>query len=1177
MNADHPHPHGHPSGHHKDAAEPKSARHPRRRPRAGIWPALGKIPRFFFRKRSGRISLVKISSLAFLCLASIYVALISGLVPIDIAGPMVKRALQEKIGRGNHVEIGETRLGQNEAGRPVLSVRGIVIKSRDGSTIVTAPRAEIVLDDGMLYGNFRAKRIDLIDAVMTLRIDENGRIGITAGGKPKKHRMTKAADAQEGIPEKSAPDAAKQAPDVPPQLPFVYPELAAWLGRLETSGLDGIALAEVGLKQGTLVVENAKSNRRWIFANTNFSVSRPAEGGVTFSLSSSSAGEAWSLNATISAVQNGSRAIDVVARDISPEDVMLAAGLTSNQFYIEPRISGILRAQIGEDGKLLAGGLRATAGRGAIGNSTDENSRIMMDSIQLQADFNPEQRSVVFSPVVFQAGASKIALQAVAEAPKTRDQIWHFSVLHGMAALGSGRPGDAALVLDQIVLRGTWDPRALRLALEHGDISGATASLALSGSVSFGGPKPTLSLGIASNMLPVSAAKRLWPAPIAAGARTWLVNHVDHGLIQRFLLAVNMPLDKVGVPNVELPEEAVQIDAKIIGGVFRPLGNLPPVREADVTATITGRTVRVKMAKAIIQTKNDRRFTLSDGELEILNHAPPNPQGTIKFHFGGPADAIAETVNLEPLHSALGITFDPSSTKGTVSANANFALTFRSAPTDKDIDYTFDATLSNFSSDNLVHGQRVEGLNAKLIVTPPQITIKGEGKIAGAPSKFDYRKTRSTGDADFNLTATLDNAARARAGLDLAPWLTGPVTVKSQGKLNAKGESRIDVETDLTHAQITDLVPGWSKAAGRAAKATYKFIQRDNSIKIEDLSVSGSGTVLRGAVELEPDGDVVSANFPTFQLSDGDKASLRADRAPDGTLKATVRGDVLDVRGLLKRLTEGSVQTGPVQGKQYKPRDLDLEVKVGAASGNNGEVIRQLDLRILRRNSEIRNFSLRGKIGRDGSLVGELRARDGGRPVLYISSSDAGALFRYGDYYGKIQGGESWVLIDPPHPDGSAQEGTVQVRDFSIRGEQGLNRLVGGAQRSNTNAGIPFRRLKINFSRTPGKFNIKEALIYGDSMGATCNGVLDYSNDRVHLRGNYIPAYGLNHAAGKALFFFGTPSNEGLFAYTFDIAGPASGPTLRVNPISGMVPGMFRKLFEFRGAQDTPPPAQLDR
>lgn len=1150
---------------------PKPARHPHPRKRR-IVPALAKIGRLLFRNRGGRISVVKITGLVFACLAAFYLVLIGGLLPVDIAGPLVKRALEEKLGRGNHVEIGETRLGRNASGQPVLSVRGIVIKGRSGNTIATAPRAEIVLDSGMLLGNFRAKRIDLIDAVMTLRIDESGRIGLTAGTNPK--RINKPAALAPETASENATSGRPEKTGKPAPVPFVYPELAAWLGRLEKSGLDGIALSEVGLKQGTFVIENAKSSRRWIFANTNFSVSRPAEGGITFSLSSSSAGEAWSLNATISAVQNGSRAIDVVARDISPEDLMLAAGLTSNQLYIEPRISGILRAQISEDGRLLAGGLRAVAGRGAIGNSTEENSRLMMDSIRLSADFNPERRAVIFNPVIFHAGANRVVLQAVAEAPKLRDQIWRFSVFKGRASLGSGRKNDPALMLDQIVLRGTWDPHALRLALEHGDVSGSTTSLAISGAVSFGGPRPTLSLGIASNQLPVSAAKRLWPAPIAASARAWLVDHVDHGLIQHFLLAVNMPLDKVGIPNVELPDEAVQIDVTAIGGVFRTLGDLPPVRDAEVSATITGRTVRVKMAKGVIQTKNNRRVKLSDGVLEILNHAPPNPHGTIKFRFNGPADAVAETVNFEPLHSALGITFDPASTKGTVSASADFDLTFRSAPTEKDVDYTFDATLSNFSSDDVVHGQRVDGLNAKLVITPPQISVKGDGKIAGAPASFEYRKTRSTGDADFRLNVTLDNAARARAGLDLAPWLTGPVAVKSQGHVNSKGESRMNVEADLTHAKIADLVPGWSKAAGRPAKATYKFIQRDGSLRIEDLSVTGSGTVLRGSVELEPDGDIVAANFPTFQLSDGDKASLRADRMSDGTLKAVVRGDVLDVRSLLKRLTDGSVQTGPVQGKQYKPRDLDLEVHIGAASGNNGEVIRQLELRILRRNSEIRNFSLLGKIGRDGSLVGELRKRDGGKPVLYISSGDAGALFRYADYYGKIQGGESWFLIDPPHPDGSAQEGTVQVRDFSIRGEKGLNRLV-GASRHGT-GGIAFRRLKINFSRTPGKFNIKEALIYGDTMGATCDGVLDYSNDSVHLRGSYIPAYGLNRAAGRALFFFGTPSNEGLFAYTFDIVGPASGPTLRVNPISGMVPGMFRKLFEFRGAQDTPP-APIDR
>src|SRR6185295_20250397 len=102
-----------------------------------------------------------------------------------------------------------------------------------------------------------------------------------------------------------------------------------------------------------------------------------------------------------------------------------------------------------------------------------------------------------------------------------------------------------------------------------------------------------------------------------------------------------------------------------------------PIKEAEISATITGRTARVKMAKAAIETKSNRRFAITDGMLEILNHAPPNPQGNIRFRFNGPADAITEVTNLEPLHSALGIAFDPASTKGAVSASANIDLTFK--------------------------------------------------------------------------------------------------------------------------------------------------------------------------------------------------------------------------------------------------------------------------------------------------------------------------------------------------------------------------------------------------------------------------------------------------------------------------------------------------------------------
>ena len=66
-------------------------------------------------------------------------------------------------------------------------------------------------------------------------------------------------------------------------------------------------------------------------------------------------------------------------------------------------------------------------------------------------------------------------------------------------------------------------------------------------------------------------------------------------------------------------------------------------------------------------------------------------------------------------------------------------------------------------------------------------------------------------------------------------------------------------------------------------------------------------------------------------------------------------------------------------------------------------------------------------------------------------------------------------------------------------------------------------------------------------------------------------------AAARAFFFLGSAPNEGLFAIAFEIAGPATGPTLRVNPVSGMIPGIMGKLFDFPALEAAPPAAATDR
>ena len=114
----------------------------------------------------------------------------------------------------------------------------------------------------------------------------------------------------------------------------------------------------------------------------------------------------------------------------------------------------------------------------------------------------------------------------------------------------------------------------------------------------------------------------------------------------------------------------------------------------------------------------------------------------------------------------------------------------------------------------------------------------------------------------------------------------------------------------------------------------------------------------------------MSANFPVFSLSDGDKVTLKADRGSDGVLRVTMRGDVYDGRNFVKASLAGDAGQSP----STKQTDLDLDIKIGTVVGHNGETLRGLDLRLSRRGGHIRSFAMNGKIGRDTPLKGDLRA-----------------------------------------------------------------------------------------------------------------------------------------------------------------------------------------------------------
>ncbi|MBI3704492.1 MAG: hypothetical protein HY244_11775 [Rhizobiales bacterium] len=466
-------------------------------------------------------------------------------------------------------------------------------------------------------------------------------------------------------------------------------------------------------------------------------------------------------------------------------------------------------------------------------------------------------------------------------------------------------------------------------------------------------------------------------------------------------------------------------------------------------------------------------------------------------------------------------------------------------------------------------GQRLEANTLRVTASSDGYQIKGDVKVNGTPATIEVRQQKGEPDAELKLQAIIDEAARRRLAIDFGTSVTGAIPIKVNGRIgNNVRDDHMNVEADLTPVKIDNLLPGWLKPAGKAARATYSLLKTDKTVRFDNLSIDGPNTSVRGSVEIDNGGEIVSANFPVFSLSDGDKVTLKVDRGGDSVLRVVMRGDVYDGRNFIKASLAGDGQNAA----KHKQSDVDLDIKIGTVAGHNGETLRGLDLRMARRGGHIRSFAMTSKIGRDTALSGDLRlrARDN-HQVIYFETEDAGALFRLTDMYPRMFGGQMWVAMDPPTQEQTPQVGYLHIGNFVVRGEPALERVISGAPGA-AKGSVEFSELHSDFTRFPGKMAIRDGVVRGPLVGATIEGQIDYLKDEVHLRGTFVPFYGLNNMFGKIPIFglfLGGGSNEGLLGITYEAVGRPSAPRITVNPVSAIAPGLLRKFIPSPGSFDS--------
>ncbi|KRR17492.1 DUF3971 domain-containing protein [Bradyrhizobium retamae] len=1109
------------------------------------------------------------------CFGGLWWRLGAGPINLDVATPWLAAAIEDNIGHGNTVEVGGTQIERAGRIRIAVRIRDIVVRDRDQVVVATAPKAEVKLSGmALLMGRLRAESLNLVDAELSVRITPDGQVTVSAGDTAKPLATGVASKRDAGMP----PTFPRQPPAPPQGAAATAPDTTQngllagldWLDSLSLTGLDGQNLNEIGLKNGNLIVDDQQRGNKWNFENISLSMRRPSSGGVAVSLGEQGA-HPWSLKVVVGPQQNGVRSVDLRADKVPAANILLAMRVKDLTYSAELPLSGELKGELGRDGLPTYFRGKITAGAGNLIDTDTPDYPMPIDSAEMSVEWDAGRR-VLVAPFKVVSGSNRITLLGHLEPPNGATTEWQAG-LSGGTILLAGTDNEPPLIFNRIAIGMKFDTDRKRVVLTQADISNGEIGIAGTGSIDYAN-EARLQLGFAGTPMSASALKRMWPILIVPEVREWVIERIERGTLQRIEVGVNSPVRNLSRKGPPIPDDGLAVNIVASGVTARPVDDMPAVRDADLKARVTGRTATVTIGQGIADTPAGRKINISDFTFEVPDMAPKPSPSRVKFRVDASVPAAAEVLASDRISDLSGTLIDPNASKGNVAAIITLGMPVKGSMTKADTTYTVIADLAGFAADKLVMNQKLESNTLKVLANNAGYQVKGDVKINGQPASLDYRKP-SEGDADIRLQATLDDASRARLGIDFGPAVSGSIPIKVVGKIG-ENDSRVGIEADLTSLRLDNILPGWVKVPGKSGKATFNVVKKEQSTLFQDIVVEGGGVSIKGSLEVDQNGDLLNANFPTYAPSDGDKTTLKAERGTDGVVKVTMRGDVFDGRGFLK---------SAISGKEADPKsksrniDLDIDVKLGAVAGFNGEALRSVDSKFSRRNGVVKNFTLSGKVGRDTPVTADLRGRGQGqgRDIIILQTNDAGAFFRFTDTYSKMVGGQLSLAMEPPTVEPSAKDGLINVRDFSVKGEAALERAAAGGAAGVQN-GISFTALRAEFTRQSGQLTIRDGVVKGPIIGATIEGSIDYVGNAVRMSGTFVPIYGLNNMFGQIPvlgLFLGGGSNEGLIGVTYEVVGTPGQPVLRVNPISAVMPGVLRKIFEFNTGKQNNAPIEL--
>ena len=668
----------------------------------------------------------------------------------------------------------------------------------------------------------------------------------------------------------------------------------------------------------------------------------------------------------------------------------------------------------------------------------------------------------------------------------------------------------------------------------------------------------------------------LWPKKVGPGAREWLAENVQAGLIPQGTFRLKIPgkiLWAAMVHDRPMPDEVADVRFSVRGVRFTHVEGWPAVADASGTGVMTGNVFRLRLKKGRARLPSGSWIAPVQGRMQVRDLAAKVSPARIEVEAKGKARAFLELVDLPPLKLATRASVPKDMLQGDAQVRVALFLPLSRHMTDDDVRITAaSATVTNARIAGIVKNSVLEKGAVRIAYAANQLQAEGKGLFRGIPLTFTWRRDLQAKILRNRVTlkARLRDKDRKRLGMDLAPWIAGDIAVMAEAVYGKDGMEQADIRLDLSKVRMALPAIDWRRPPQKGTKGFFQLVFDKKGILIRKVRVTGpDGLRMQGQVRLTSEGAFRSATFSRFELNANNRLALDVEREQD-RLKLLAAGPVFDARPLMKQLF------APERSVDRTLEAADVRVNISKVLALRGSYIEDVRGTVQLREGQVYLASLQGRFPSGAPITLDLQPAANGLRRLRILTNDGGALLRAAGLYARATGGKAeFTALLKGGVYGGVQRGLFKLRDFMVRGDRRLTRLERNRQtpRGPRKQGHRFQQLVLPFSTDSRFIRIGDALVKSPEIGATANGIIRRSDGAMDIGGVIIPAYALNTALGKipvlGMILTGKPG-EGVFGMTFALKGTIRKPKFFVNPLSAVAPGIFRQLFHVGGQNVNP-------